>query len=71
MTLPQNQEPVLARISGVTDLGRSEWWEVVYYDDEQSEWCSFAGSDTFEDGERVIRWRGCDALADQNLFYSC
>lgn len=59
MELPKELNPVLAKIKGINDLGASNWWEVVYYDDEADEWCSFEGSDTFEDGETVEWWIYC------------
>lgn len=49
-------EPVLAKISHINDLGTSTWFEVVYFSEE---WCSYGGSDTFEDGEQVIEWVYC------------
>jgi len=54
---PTELEPVLAKLSHINDLGTSQWYEVVYYDDNR--WCSFSGSKTFEDGERVIEWKYC------------
>jgi hypothetical protein len=51
---PEEGRPVLALIHYTHDLGPDEWREVVYHDG--NEWRSFAGSDTFEDGERVVRW---------------
>ena len=39
--------PILAKIEHINDLGKSKWYEVVYYDDG---WYSYAGSKTFEDG---------------------
>ena len=50
---PNELEPVLAEISHMNDLGLSKWYEVVYYD---------AGSKTFKDGERVIKWKYCKDL---------
>ena len=44
--IPIELEPVLALISHQSDLGHSQWYEVVYYSDKK--WCSFAGSKTFE-----------------------
>lgn len=54
MEIPKEPIGVLAEISGQYDRGKSSWYEVVYYDGD--EWCSYKGSDTFEDGEKVIRW---------------
>ena len=53
---PNQLEPVLAKISHVSDLGVSIWYEVIYYFDK---WCSYSGSKTFEDGEQVIKWKYC------------
>jgi hypothetical protein len=53
---PNVLEPVLAEISHVNDLGTSTWYEVVFYSDK---WYSYAGSKTFDDGERVIKWKYC------------
>lgn len=46
--------PILAKIEHINDLGKSSWYEVVYYDDK---WYSYAGSKTFEDGEQVVKWK--------------
>lgn len=46
--------PILAKIEHINNLGKSKWYEVVYYDDG---WYSYAGSKTFEDGEQVIDWK--------------
>ena len=56
---PTELKTVLAKISHVNDLGKSEWYEVIYYSDG---WQSYSGSDTFEDGEKVLRWEYCDNL---------
>ena len=50
-------EPVLAQIEHQGDSGKSKWYEVVYFAD--GEWHSYAGSNTFEDGEKVIKWKTC------------
>lgn len=47
-------EPVLAEIEHINDLGKSKWYEVIYFDEN---WRSYAGSNTFQDGEKVIRWK--------------
>ena len=51
---PIQLEPVLAEIEHINDLGKSKWYEVVYYD---SGWYSYSGSKAFQDGEKVIRWK--------------
>ena len=48
--------PILAKIEYINDLGKSKWYEVVYYDDG---WYSYAGSKTFQDGEQVVEWKYC------------
>jgi hypothetical protein len=53
---PKALEPILAIISHQNDLGLSQWYEVIYYDNG---WCSFSRSKTFEDGEQVIEWEYC------------
>ena len=55
--IPKELEPILSKISHINDLGLSQWYEVVYYADDK--WCSYSGSKTFEDGERVIDWKYC------------
>ena len=52
MELPTESAPVLAKIN----LGISTWYEIVHYDEELKEWCSFCMSDTFENGETVVSW---------------
>ena len=47
--------PVLAEIEHINDLGKSKWYEVVYFWDEN--WRSYADSKTFQDGEKVIKWK--------------
>lgn len=54
---PNELDSVLAKITHQNDLGLSQWYEVVYYADDK--WCSYSGSKTFEDGERVIEWTYC------------
>lgn len=51
---PIELEPVLAEIEHINDLGKSTWYEVVYFD---GNWRCYAGSKTFKDGERVLRWK--------------
>ena len=48
--------PILAKIEHINDLGKSKWYEVVYYDEG---WHSYAGSKTFQDGEQVVEWKYC------------
>lgn len=50
--------PVLACIASVNDLGPTTHYEVVYHNG--SVWCSFAGSNTFNNGEQVTRWKYAD-----------
>jgi len=53
---PSELEPVLAKIEHINSLGKSSWYEVVYFDGHCRR---YAGSNTFEDGEKVLRWRYC------------
>jgi len=55
--VPAELEAVLAKISHINDLGLSQWYEVVFYADDK--WCSYSGSNTFKDGEKVIEWVYC------------
>ena len=55
--IPEKFTPVLAKISKCGELGNESWWEVVYHDGV--DWQHFAGSNTFDDGEKVVRWRLC------------
>lgn len=57
--LPDELKPVLARIEQINSLGKSAWWEVVYYD---GKWCSYSGSKTFDNGEKVVDWEYCKAI---------
>ena len=59
LQLPDDLEPVLAKIQHVNDLGKSSWYEVVYND---GNWRSYKGSNTFEDGEKVVKWKYCKAI---------
>ena len=53
---PSELEPVLAKIEHINSLGKSSWYEVVYFD---KHWRCYAGSNTFKDGEKVVKWRYC------------
>jgi hypothetical protein len=57
--VPNKLDSVLAKITHQNDLGLSQWYEVVYYDNK---WCSYSGSKTFEDGEKVVEWKYCKEL---------
>ncbi|HRP90911.1 MAG TPA: hypothetical protein PKX92_12850 [Edaphocola sp.] len=48
--------PILAKIEHINDLGKSKWYEIVYYDEG---WYSDADSKTFQDGEQVVEWKYC------------
>lgn len=54
---PSELEPVLAKIEHINSLGKSSWYEVVYYDG--IDWRCYNGSSTFKDGEKVVKWRYC------------
>lgn len=60
MDKPKEYKSVLAKISHVNDLGVSQWYEVIYFDEVIESWKSYAGSKTFEDGEQVIKWKYAD-----------
>jgi hypothetical protein len=53
---PEELEPVIAKIEDITSLGKSTYWEVVYYD---KGWCAYEGSRTFKNGQRVLQWEYC------------
>lgn len=59
MEIPTEVDSILAKITHQNDLGLSQWYEVVYYDNK---WCSYSGSKTFEDGEKVVEWKYCKEL---------
>lgn len=61
--IPINLEPILAKITHQNDLGSSQWYEVVYYAD--GKWCSYSGSDTFNDGEQVTEWIYCKEIFEK------
>lgn len=58
--LPTPFEPVLAKIHHNGENGVTEWYEVVYYNG--TEWCCYAGSETFKDGERILKWKYCNEI---------
>jgi hypothetical protein len=58
--VPIELEPVLAKISHQNDLGKSQWYEIVYY--VKGKWYSYGGSKTFDDGERVEEWVHCSEI---------
>lgn len=53
--VPREGEPVLAQISQINSLGKSNWHEVVYHDGQN--WKAYEGSKTFNDCEQVVQWR--------------
>lgn len=55
---PKDLTPVIAEIQHLNDLGISKWYEVVYHCPERG-WSSYAGSNTFKDGEKVLQWKYC------------
>ena len=60
--VPTKLDSVLAKITHQNDLGLSQWYEVVYYDNNADKWRSYNGSKTFQDGERVVDWKYCKDL---------
>ena len=63
MVNPNELAPVLAEIIGQNDLGLTKYYEVVYFDKENdNEWKSYSGSNTFENGEKVLKWKYCSDL---------
>lgn len=63
MILP-NENEVLAKIEKQGDLGLESWFEVVSYYD--GKWRSYAGSDTFLKGERVVDWIYCQECFNES-----
>ena len=61
---PKELYPVLAKIEQITDLGKSEWYEVVYFDGDK--WQCYSHSKTFHDGEKVINWKYCKDVFSDN-----
>jgi hypothetical protein len=63
MNYPKEFYPVLAEIKGLSDGGCfAVWYEVIYYYLYHNRWCSFAGSNTFENGETVTKWKYCSDI---------
>lgn len=60
---PKEFYPVLAKIEHINDLGKSKWYEVVYYNNG---WNSYTGSRTFQDGEQVVEWKYCEDIFKNN-----
>ena len=60
---PKEFHPVLAKIEHINDLGKSKWYEVVYYNNG---WHSYAGSRTFQDGVQVVEWKYCEDIFNNN-----
>ncbi len=66
MDTPKGLRPVLAKICHIGENGRSEWYEVVYYDqDFGHEWCAYGVSKTFKNGEKVLDWRYADECFEE------
>jgi len=58
MEYPKECKPVLAQLEHVTETGIANWCEVVIFAGDK--WRSFFGSNTFKDGEQVIKWKYTD-----------
>ena len=54
---PSTSESVLALIEQIDSYGKMSWYEVVFYSDNH--WQSYADSNTFENDEKVVKWRYC------------
>lgn len=67
LNFPSDMLPVLAKIQSQNSLGLSVFHEVVYFDDSIGRWKSFAGSNTFNDGESVISWAYADGIIEQSI----
>jgi len=66
MEIPLEGEPVLAKIEHQNNLGKSSWYEVVFYREELggdiAGWKSYSDSKTFDDGEQVVKWKYCENI---------
>ena len=61
--IPDTLEPVITEITTISEVGKSTWYEVIYYDISNDEWKSFAGSDTFNHyGYKVLNWNYCKEI---------
>ena len=61
--VPNTLEPIIAKITMIGELGKSTWYEVIYYDIFKNNWCSFAGSDTFNHyGYKILNWKYCKEI---------
>ncbi len=57
---PTEGKSVLAKIEqidSIDSLEKLSWYEVVYYCDKH--WQPYAGSDTFSNDEKVVKWKYC------------
>lgn len=55
---PLELKPVIAKIKTSNELGSFTFYEVVYHN--ETDWCSFFGSNTFDKGEQVVNWKYCE-----------
>ena len=55
---PDPSRQVLALVESMNELGASQYYEVIYHNGE--EWHSYFGSETFKDGEKVLKWAYAD-----------
>lgn len=66
MEIPLEGEPVLAYIEHQNGFDKRHWYEVVFYREElggdEAGWKSYSGSDTFDNGEQVIKWKYCENI---------
>lgn len=57
---PKELLPVLAKIEQINDLGKSKWYEVVYFNGD--EWKSYSHNETF----KVLDWKYCKDVFNDN-----
>ena len=62
--IPEKDFSVVAWVEQLNDLGTSRWYEVVYHNG--NEWCAYHGSDTFKNGESVIKWKYVGEVFNSN-----
>lgn len=65
--VPDTLDPVLAEITALSDGGWfSTWYEVVYYDANNSTWHSYSNSETFDCvGDKVLNWKYCSEALNE------
>jgi len=64
--VPDTINPVLAEVTCIGDLNTATWFEVIYYDTDDKQWCTYRDDDSFDEVyTKVLRWKYCDEALEK------